>query len=115
MKKLKPILIMTLVSAFAVLTVVNMSLAKPKVTAANTLDMLEIMTRAFDESEGGGVPQPGFAKEVCNCWLNGDTSDFHNFMGSSWRCEYTGLPEDECTTRSPLCSTGSVCIVPDPA
>ena len=53
MKKLKPILIMTLVSAFAVLTVVNMNLAKPKVTAANTLDMLEIMTRAFDESEGG--------------------------------------------------------------
>jgi len=53
MKKLKPILIMTLVSAFAVLTVINMSLASPKSGGENTLDMLEIMTRAFDESEGG--------------------------------------------------------------
>jgi len=44
---------MTLVSAFAVLTVINMNLAKPKVAGATTLDMLEIMTRAFDESEGG--------------------------------------------------------------
>jgi len=44
---------MTLVSAFAVLTVVNMTLAEPKADSENTLDMLEIMTRAFDESEGG--------------------------------------------------------------
>ena len=40
-------------SVFAVLTVVNMSLASPKSSGENTLDMLEIMTRAFDESEGG--------------------------------------------------------------
>ena len=41
-------------SLFAVLTVVNMSLASPKSAGDNTLNMLEIMTRAFDESEGGG-------------------------------------------------------------
>jgi len=41
-----------------VLTVVNMSLASPKSAGDNTLNMLEIMTRAFDESEGGegGIP-----------------------------------------------------------
>jgi len=37
-----------------VLTVVNMSLASPRSAGENTLDMLEIMTRAFDEGEGGG-------------------------------------------------------------
>ena len=57
MKKLKPIFIMTLVSAFAVLTVVNMSLASPRSAGENTLDMLEIMTRAFDESGGGEIPE----------------------------------------------------------
>lgn len=53
MKNLKIILVPTLASLFAVLTVFNMSLASPKSAGENTLDMLEIMTRAFDESEGG--------------------------------------------------------------
>lgn len=45
------------------LTVVNMSLASPKSAGENTLDMLEIMTRAFDESEGGeGTHPPGKCK-----------------------------------------------------
>jgi hypothetical protein len=108
MKNSKAILIAIFASAFAVLTVVNMSLASPKSVGENTLDMLEIMTRAFDESEGGEGPKPGFAKKTCNCWRNGDTSDFNNFMGSSWTCEYTGLPHDECT-KHPGCSTG-VCV-----
>lgn len=54
MKSKKPILIAVITSLFAVLTVVNMSLANPRSSGENTLDMLEIMTRAFDESEGGG-------------------------------------------------------------
>jgi len=53
MKNKKTILITIFASLFAVLTVVNMSLASPKSAGENTLDMLEIMTRAFDESEGG--------------------------------------------------------------
>ena len=32
---------------------INLSLASPRSAGENTLDMLEIMTRAFDESEGG--------------------------------------------------------------
>ena len=35
------------------LTVINMNQASPKSAGDNTIDMLEIMTRAFDESEGG--------------------------------------------------------------
>jgi len=54
MKSKKPILIAVITSLFAVLTVVNMSLASPRSAGENTLDMLEIMTRAFDEGEGGG-------------------------------------------------------------
>lgn len=54
MKNLKLLFVMTFASAFAVLTFINMSLASPKSAGENTLDMLEIMTRAFDESEGGG-------------------------------------------------------------
>ena len=53
MKNSKAILLAIFTSLFAVLTVVNMSLASPKSAGENTLDMLEIMTRAFDESEGG--------------------------------------------------------------
>jgi len=53
MKSKKPILIAVITSLFAVLTVVNMSLASPRSAGENTLDMLEIMTRAFDEGEGG--------------------------------------------------------------
>jgi hypothetical protein len=53
MKNSKAILLAIFASAFAVLTVVNMSLVSPKSAGENTLDMLEIMTRAFDESEGG--------------------------------------------------------------
>ena len=53
MKSKKPILIAVITSLFAVLTVVNMSLANPRSSGENTLNMLEIMTRAFDESEGG--------------------------------------------------------------
>jgi hypothetical protein len=53
MKNSKAILLAIFTSVFAVLTVVNMSLASPKSAGENTLDMLEIMTRAFDESERG--------------------------------------------------------------
>ena len=53
MKNSKAILLAIFTSAFAVLTVVNMSLASPKSAGENTLNMLEIMTRAFDQSEGG--------------------------------------------------------------
>ena len=57
MKSKKPILIAVITSLFAVLTVVNLSLASPRSSGENTLDMLEIMTRAFDEGEGGeGFP-----------------------------------------------------------
>jgi len=56
MKNSKAILFAIFASVFAVLTVVNMSLASPKSAGENTLDMLEIMTRAFDESEGGEGP-----------------------------------------------------------
>jgi len=82
MKKLKPILIMTLVSAFAVLTVVNMSLASPKSGGENTLDMLEIMTRAFDESEGGETTCPtvsqGYLAENPSilAWFCGENNGF---------------------------------------
>jgi len=70
---LKPILIMTLVSAFAVLTVINMNLAKPKAVSENTLDMLEIMTRAFDESEGGEGTGPAIYEKPSryDCGLEG--------------------------------------------
>jgi hypothetical protein len=53
MKNLKTILVTTLASLFTVLTVVNISMVSPKSTDENSLNMLEIMTRAFDESEGG--------------------------------------------------------------
>jgi hypothetical protein len=58
MKNSKAILLAIFASAFAVLTVVNMSLASPKSAGENTLDMLEIMTRAFDVSEGGEGGEP---------------------------------------------------------
>ena len=55
-----------LVSAYATITVVHINMAQPKPVAEATLDMIEIMTRAFDESEGGeggsGVcPNGGYA------------------------------------------------------
>ena len=70
MKSKKPILIAVITSLFAVLTVVNMSLANPRSSGENTLDMLEIMTRAFDESEGGHTvtnkcAQCLFGSELC--------------------------------------------------
>jgi hypothetical protein len=65
MKNLKIILVPTLASLFAVLTVFNMSLASPKSAGENTLDMLEIMTRAFDESEGGEGGQLDWCDLYC--------------------------------------------------
>ena len=40
-------------SVYATLTVIHINMAQPKPVAEATLDMIEIMTRAFDESEGG--------------------------------------------------------------
>jgi len=68
MKNKKTILITIFASLFAVLTVVNMSMASPKSAGENTLDMLEVMTRAFDESEGGESSEPRYAEpEQFNC------------------------------------------------
>ena len=60
MKIGKLILVTLLVSAYATITVVHINMAQPKPVAEATLDMIEIMTRAFDESEGGeGGVDPG--------------------------------------------------------
>ena len=40
-------------------TVVHINMAQPMPVAEATLDMIEIMTRAFDESEGGEGEEPG--------------------------------------------------------
>lgn len=84
MKNLKLILVMTLASVFAVLIVVNMSLAKPEIDGTSTLDMLEIMTLAFDESEGG---ESGGGTHTCydtfqKKWL----SNHYHFI-HCWPCE----------------------------
>ena len=107
MKKLKPIFIMTLVSAFAVLTVVNMSLASPKSAGENTLDMLEIMTRAFDESEGGEGGALIYDRDYCECHTGGVIlPDWSSFQGMNYKC-IGGAKYPTCT--SPGCSTGSSC------
>ncbi len=53
MKIGKLILIALVISAYATVSVINIQLAKPKDVAEVTLDMLDVMSRAFDESEGG--------------------------------------------------------------
>jgi hypothetical protein len=55
MKNSKAIMLAIFASTFVVLTVVNMSLASTKTLGENTLDMLEIMTRAYDEGGEGGT------------------------------------------------------------
>ena len=65
MKIGKLILVTLLVSAYATITVVHINMAQPKPVAEATLDMIEIMTRAFDESEGGdGGPSGGACKDL---------------------------------------------------
>jgi hypothetical protein len=51
-------------------TLITMTLASLKSAGENTLDMLEIMTRAFDESDGGhtvtnNCAQCLFGSEIC--------------------------------------------------
>jgi hypothetical protein len=58
MKISKLILVTLFVSAYATVSVINIQLAKPKDVAEVTLDMMDIMSRAFDESEGGEVVEP---------------------------------------------------------
>jgi hypothetical protein len=109
MKNKKTILITIFASLFAVLTVVNMSMASPKSAGENTLDMLEIMTRAFDESEGGeGGTGTKYDKDYCECHKDGVKSwDFSSFMGMTWEC-VIGTTLDACEDH-PGCSTGSSC------
>ena len=57
------------------LTVVNISLASPKSVGDTTLNMLEIMTRAFDESEGGEGTQTCSPNECTSppaLWISGN-------------------------------------------
>jgi hypothetical protein len=74
MKNSKAIMLAIFTSAFVVLTVVNMSLASTKAVGENTLDMLEIMTRAFDESGGEGTGQSiymvvtSYTDVIVNMW-----------------------------------------------
>ena len=53
MKLSKVVLVTILISAFITIIIVNIQLAKPKTIAGTTLDMVEVMTRAFDQDEGG--------------------------------------------------------------
>ena len=52
MKNLKPILVTIFVSLFAVVSVIHVNKTKQNAAAATPLEMIEVMTRAFDESEG---------------------------------------------------------------
>ena len=70
MKNKKPILIAIITSLFAVLTVINLSLASPESNGDNTIDMLEIMTRAFDEGGEG----PGTKACVVVIWFPSDSA-----------------------------------------
>ena len=71
MKLSRLLLITLLVSAYATITVVHINMAQPKPVAEATLEMIEIMTRAFDESEGGeGGSEPRWmAPQIYNCTI----------------------------------------------
>ena len=110
MKSKKPILIAVITSLFAVLTVVNMSLASPKSSGENTLNMLEIMTRAFDESEGGEGGQNPWDKPHCNLCV------VENFGSKVFSC----YPDADKTCKSPkkmgttvTCANASPCHIED--
>ncbi len=83
MKIGKLILVTLLVSAYATITVVHINMAQPKPVAEATFDMIEIMTRAFDESEGGEGGGPfcyGYMWKICE----------HHPEGKVIRCTCTG-------------------------
>jgi hypothetical protein len=108
MKNLKAILVTTLASLFAVLTVVNMSLANPKSPGENTLDMLEIMTRAFDESEGGEGGENPWDKPHCNLCV----------VENLGKIVFSCYPDPDKTCKSPTklgttvtCANASPCHV----
>ena len=112
MKISKLILVTLLVSAYATITVVHINMAQPKPVAEATLDMIEIMTRAFDESEGGEGER--FSKDFCECHTGGVKSpDFSSFQGMTWEC----IPGDVLNSCDPHpgCSPGSSCPLPPPA
>ena len=96
MKNSKAILLAIFASVFAVLTVVNMSMASPKSAGENTLDMLEIMTRAFDESEGGEDPGGDCEITVTN---SDGLATFVNAKKNFWgqcrkRCDWICVKRD---------------------
>jgi hypothetical protein len=113
MKNSKAILIAIFASAFAVLTVVNMSLANSKSAGENTLDMLEIMTRAFDESEGGEGGENPWDKPHCNLCVVRTKPPFQ-----PEKVVYSCYPDDGKHCKSPKemgttveCANASPCHV----
>lgn len=53
MKPLKLVKIFFTASMIAVVSVINLNMVKQESVSETTLNMLDVMTRAFDESEGG--------------------------------------------------------------
>lgn len=99
MKNLKPILVTLFVSLFAVVSVIHVNKTKHNIAAATPLEMIEVMTRAFDvedeqdeRSEGGG-----------DCEMEVNNSDGlaiisnakKNFWGTcKKRCDYICVKRD---------------------